>query len=181
MPEVGRFTLPLTDAAIGADLQVDGVQIDDRPDGVQRAVLPGPDLVEHRVSDLGDQRRRNLDVVDFLKVALHLPGGHAPSVERQDLLVEAVQPDLALADELGLEVAVPVAWNEDLQIAIGVDDPLAGLAVAAVAGAAAARRVLLVAEVVSHLGLKGALDKALLELLEQARVLEQLLGGGVLG
>ncbi|MCP4570788.1 MAG: hypothetical protein GY838_00390 [bacterium] len=56
-----------------------------------------------------------------------------------------------------------------------------GLAVAAVVGVLAVRGVLLVAQLISHLGFRGALDEPLLELLQDAAVLEDLFCGGVLG
>lgn len=69
----GQVHRPGLDPAFGADLQVDGVQIDDRPDRIQRAALPGPDLVQDRVGDLGDQCRRDLDAVDLLEVPEYPP------------------------------------------------------------------------------------------------------------
>ena len=112
---------------------------------------------------------------------LHLAGRHAPDVQGQDLVVEARQPDLALADELGLELAVAVAGDVDLELAVAVDDPLGGLAVAGVTGAVALRRVSLLAEVIGHLGVQGTLDQAPLEVLEQAGVLQKFFCGRVLG
>ena len=47
--------------------------------------------------------------------------------------------------------------------------------------AVSARVVFLVAEVVGQLGVQGDLYQALLQLLEQAAVLEQLFGSGILG
>jgi hypothetical protein len=112
---------------------------------------------------------------------LQLAGRQAAGVQRQDLLVEAGQTDLALADQLGIEAAVAIARNGDLDLAGGVDHPLVGLAVAAVAAAVTVPGVLLVAEMIGQLGVQGCLDQALLQLPEKTAVLEQILGGGVLG
>ncbi len=160
---------------------MDGVQVNNGINGVQRPVLPRLDLVQDGISHPGDQRRRHLNLVDLFEVILELPGRHAAGVQRQNLIIEALQTDLAFAHQLGLEVAFAIAWNFDIQITVGANDPLAGLAVARVAGAAPIWGVLLVAQVFGHLGLEGRLKQPLLELLEQARVLEQLFGSGVLG
>jgi hypothetical protein len=49
-------------------LQVDRVEVDDGVHRLQRPVLPKPHLVEYRVGDVRDERRRNLNSVK-------LPGG----------------------------------------------------------------------------------------------------------
>lgn len=151
----GQVHRPGLDLALGPELQVDGVQADHRPDRIQGPALPGLDLIEGRVCDLRDQGRGDLNVVQLLQVRLHLAGGHAPGVQGQNLLVEAGQPDLTLADGLGLELAVAIAGSVDIEFAVAVDDPLGCLAVAGVTGAVALRRVLAVAEVIGHLGVRA--------------------------
>lgn len=96
-----------------AHLDVDAVEIDDGVKRIQGAGLPSLDLVDHAICHGGNQRRRNLGAVHLFQVDLDLPHGHAASVERQNLVVEAGPACLVLGDQLRLEGAVPVAGNLD--------------------------------------------------------------------
>jgi len=140
----GHINCPVLDAAISADLQVDGVQVNNGVNGVQRPDLPCLDLVRDRVSHPGDQCRRHLHLVDLFEVILKLTGRHTPGVQGQNLLIEDLQPHLAFAHQLRIKVAGAIPRNFDIQITVGAVDPLAGLAVARVAGAAPIWGVLLI-------------------------------------
>ena len=91
------------------------------------------------------------------------------------------QPDLAFANELGLERAVPIAGRFDLEIAFGAGDGFPGPPVPAVAGVFPVGRVLRIAQMVGHFGFQGAFDEALLDFLQNATVFENLFLRGVLG
>src|SRR5262249_30050901 len=43
------------------------VQVGDGVDRIERAALPGPDILEHRVGHAADQVRRDLDAVQVLR------------------------------------------------------------------------------------------------------------------
>ena len=63
--------------AVVADLADDRVEEDHRIDPVQRPGLPFLDLLEHRVGDLADQVRGDLDVVDLQQMRLDVAHRHA--------------------------------------------------------------------------------------------------------
>jgi hypothetical protein len=67
------------------------------------------DFIEDGVRNGRDQRRRDLDAVNLLQVPLNLALRHPARVERDDVLVEAVEARLPLPDELRLELAGAVA------------------------------------------------------------------------
>ena len=108
--------------------------------------MPFPDLVDDRVRDPADQVGRDVGRVEFGQMPLDLANRHAAGIQAQDLVVEAVEPGLALGDELRLEAADAVARHRNLDLAVLGQDRLAAEAVAAVAAAAARRVALLVAQ-----------------------------------
>src|ERR1051325_10003132 len=75
----------------------------------QRAALPGFDLICDGVSHRRDQRRRDFHLVNLLQVLLDLAGGHTSCVQREYLVVEALEAGLAFRDDLRLEGGVAVA------------------------------------------------------------------------
>ena len=164
------------DQALVADLDPQGVEKHHRIDRVERPVLPFPHLVENRVGDPADQIGRDLGAIEFGQVALDLAHRHAARVEAQDLVVEAVEPGLALGDQLRLEAAGPVARDRDLDLAVLGQDRLRARPVAAVAAAAAGRVALLVAKMLGQLRTKRALDQRLLQLLEKPVLAGQVFG-----
>jgi hypothetical protein len=88
-------------------------------------------------------------------------------VEAQNLVVEAIEPPLALADQLWLEAAGPVARDRDLNLSVLGQERLRAAAVAAVAAAAAGRIALLIPQVLGQLGAERAFDQRLLQPLEK--------------
>src|SRR6266511_1261643 len=67
------------------------VQKDDYVQLLERPALPGPDVVLDRGSHLRDQPVGDVDAVQLAQMPLDLPGRHPARVEREDLLVEAVE------------------------------------------------------------------------------------------
>ncbi|MET3299194.1 hypothetical protein ABIE86_000061 [Bradyrhizobium diazoefficiens] len=152
------MTIPLI-----ANLDPERVEEDHRIDRFQRPALPFADLVENRVGDLADQIGGHLGAVELGQMALDLPYRHAPPVETDDLLVEAVEAGLALRDDHRFERAGAVARHLDLDLAVVRQQRFAACAVAAVARPAARRVALLIAKVVGQLRTQCALQKRLLQ------------------
>ena len=72
-------------------------------------------------------------------MALDLAHRHAAGVEAQNLVVEAIEPGLALGDQLRLEAAGPVAGHGYVDLAVLGQDRLRAGPVTAIAAAAAGR------------------------------------------
>jgi hypothetical protein len=100
---------------------------------------------------------------------------HAAGVHRNHLVVEPVEAGLALANDLGSERGVAVAWHRDLQFTVLALQPFAGMAFAAVARAAPGGVVLLVTQVIGQLGAERLLQQPPLKLFEQPVIAEQIL------
>jgi hypothetical protein len=98
---------------------------------------------------------------------LDLAGGHPTRVERDDLVVEVVEPSLPLLDELRIELLVAVTRDLDRDLALLAFERSARLAVAGVAGVLSFWRVFLVAEMMSHLSVQDPFNEGFGELLEQ--------------
>ena len=79
-----------------ADLQHQRVEEDDRVDVLQRPLLPLADVVHDRVGDAADQVAADLDAVDLGQVRLDVARRQPARVEREDLVVEALETPLAL-------------------------------------------------------------------------------------
>lgn len=79
--------------ALVADLHPQHVEVHERVDGLQGAVLPRRDLLDHRVGDRDhrDQRRRHPDAVQILDVRLDFARAHPANVHGDYLVtVEAI-------------------------------------------------------------------------------------------
>ncbi len=88
---------------------------------------------------------------------LDLTHGHAPGIERENLVVEPLQAPLALLDQLRREIPVPIAWNPDRQGPGLRFDSLGAMAVAPViAGRRAVERI---TQMVGQLRPQGALNQ----------------------
>jgi len=92
---------------------------------------------------------------------------HAARIERQDALVEAVETALALGHDHRLEAAVAITRHRKLHLTVLGEHRLVRMAVAAGACAPPDRIALLVAQVITQFGAQRALQKRLLQLLEQ--------------
>jgi hypothetical protein len=168
---------PALDAAAIADLEHQRVQEDDRIDLIQRAALPSAGIVHDRVGHLRDQVAADLDAVDLSQVRLDVPGREPPAVEREDLLVEALEPPLTLAHDLRLARARPIPRRVDPDRAVLGDQRLRRAAIARVAGPARRLLMQLIAAVIGQLDLHRPLHQPLGQLREQpARPGDLLLG-----
>src|SRR5690606_1072552 len=96
-----------------------------------------------------------------------LPRAHSARVHRDNLVVEAGEPALVLGDQLGIEAALAVARNVDLDLAGVRHHALAAIAVAAVAG------LLIAAEMMIHLGIERPFGQGLLQRIEQSALIER--------
>jgi len=94
----------------------------------------------------------------------------------RNLVVEAVEPRLALGDQLRLEAPGPIARHRNLDLALFGQHRLGARAVAAVAAPAAGRVTLLVTQMLAQLRSERAFDQGLLQLLEKPVVSGQVLG-----
>jgi len=113
---------------------VDAIQIDDWVQSFQRKGLLGLDVLDDRVSDCGNERRRQLSPVHVHQMGLNLTHGHAPGIEGQDLVIEARPAGLMLADKLGLEGALAVTGNFNGEFAKIVFEGFAALTVPGIVG-----------------------------------------------
>src|ERR1035437_10062807 len=129
-----------------------GVQVHDRVYRIQRPVLPGPYFVQHGVGDIADERRAHLHAVHLLQVPLDVPRGHATRVHRQDFPIEPRHAGLALRDDLGLERSLPIARCDDLYFAKLPLQSFLAFSVAPVAARLRLLVMLLISQVVCHLG-----------------------------
>lgn len=86
-----------------------------------------------------------------------------------------------LGDQLRLERAIAVAGNLDGQFVELALEGLAAAAVARVASGVGDRFVLVVTEVLGHLGIQRLLDQQLGQLLEQAVLADQVFGFTIVG
>jgi hypothetical protein len=110
----------------------------------------------------------DLDAVDLLQVGLDVADAHPARVERDDLVVKAVEAALVLGHDLRFERPLPVARRADPHRPVLGMQRLGRRAVAAVPGPARRRMAALIAEVVGQLGVHRALDQPPGQLGEQA-------------
>jgi len=113
------------------------------------------DSVGHARNEVG----RDVGAVDFSEVRLNIAHAHAARVHAQNLVVEALERALVLLHQLRLERAVAVARHLNGHVALVCAQRLLARAVARVATALAFLGAWLVAQVVGHLGLQGALHE----------------------
>ena len=154
-------------------MTLQSVEEDHRIDRIERPVLPFAHLVKDGVGDAADQVGRDVDGIEFAQVALDLANRHTAGVQRDDLVVEAVEAGLALGHDLRLEGAVAIARHVDIDRSVLGQHRLGIAAVAVVAGPPAGGIALLVAEMMRQLGTERPLEQRLLELLEQAVFAQQ--------
>ena len=115
---------------------MNGIHKHKRIHRLQRAILPGCDLRHDLFTDLRYQLRRDLHAVQFLDLLSDIPLAHAAGVQRQNLILHPVRIPVILADDLGLEGAIPVPGDLDVHLTqLGLDG-LLRVAVAVVSGGA---------------------------------------------
>ena len=92
---------------------------------------------------------------------------------------KAVEPTLTLSDQLGLETAVAVAGQGNVELCRLRLDCLLALTVTAILATPPVPRVGRIPEVCRQLSLQGTLDEPLGQLSEQARLAKDILGIGI--
>jgi hypothetical protein len=98
------------------DFHLQGIKIKDRIDLIQRARLPGADIINNSIGDGRDQVGRDFDPVNLLQVSLNLTAGYPTRVHRDDLIVEAIKAGLPFLDELRFKLRVTVTWDINLKL-----------------------------------------------------------------
>src|SRR6058998_2671256 len=96
-----------------ADRDLHRVQVDGHVQLLERPALPGTDVVLDRTGHLRDQPVRDVDAVQLAQMPLDLPGRHPAGVEREDLLVEAVEGAGVLGHDPRLERGLTVTRQLD--------------------------------------------------------------------
>jgi hypothetical protein len=86
------------------DLQDERVEEEHRLDVVQGPLLPLAHVVHHRAGDAADQVAADPNAVDLGQVRLDLTGREAARVERENLVVEALEAPLPLRTICGSNV-----------------------------------------------------------------------------
>gem|GEM_PF-3764028 len=153
------------------DLHHDRVDEHDRVDPIQRPVLPFGHLLDHLVGDLRDRVLAHRGAVDVIEVRCDLTGGQPTGSQREDDLVDPVQPTLPFAHDLGLKRPLTIPRHVDLH---GTDlgehrpgpRPVTGVATIACL-------VLLIAEVLGHLDLESGLQHRLRQSRKQSSWADQ--------
>lgn len=169
---------PVDHGALRADLDHQGVDVEDRVDRVERPGLRLVELLDDPVGDLGDQRRGHLHPIHAAQLPADVPSGETSGVEVHDVLVEPLEPAGVLRDELRLEAAVAIPRDVKLNGADVGQDRLRAGAVAVVARPSPSRVARLVAEMVGELLGQASLDQTLGEFGEHAGGPEQLQAAG---
>jgi hypothetical protein len=140
------------------DLDHQGVQVEDRVELLQRAGLPGLDLLEHRVGDRGDGVVGQLHPQRAGQMVGDVAHGHPTRIQRDDHLVEPAGAAGALRDQPRLEGAGAVPRGVQRHRTDLGGQRLRGAAVARVRAAPPGRVAALVAQVLGQLGGQAALE-----------------------
>src|SRR5437764_10923292 len=119
--------------ALVADLDPQRVKENQGIDRLQRAGLPGRDLLQHRVSDRADQVGRDVDAIELAQMADDLAGAHPTRIHRDDLVVEPWEPALVLGDQLRVKPRLAVARHFQLDLAGVGDDRLLAITISPIA------------------------------------------------
>src|SRR6266540_3218567 len=103
----------LADDLLIANRDLHRVQVDGDVQLLKRPRLPGADVVLDRRGHLADQSIGDVDAVQLAQVPLDLAGRHPAGIQREDLIVEAVEGAGVLGHHLRLERGVAVARQLD--------------------------------------------------------------------
>lgn len=98
---------------VDTDLHDESIDPHDRVALVEWAGLPGPDVVEDRISHIRDEVLGDIHVIDLGQVHTDLLDGHSAGVHRDDPVIKAVPVGLALFHDLGFEHAVTIPGDLD--------------------------------------------------------------------
>ena len=147
------------DDLLFADRDHQGVQVDDDVDLLERPALPRPHVVLDRGGDLADQPLADIDAVELAEVALDVARRHPARIERQDLIVEAIEAPRVLGHDPRLERRVAVPRQLDRERPIDRAQRLARPTVTPIGllpGRLLTRRI---AEMLTQLHTRSALDQ----------------------
>src|SRR5438093_8037624 len=158
-----------------ADRDLHRVQVDGDVELLERPALPGADVVLDRTGHFADQPVRDVDAVQLAQMPLDLAGRHPAGVQREDLLVEAVERAGVLGHDPRLERGLTVTRQLDRDRPVDRPQRLRARPVAPV-------RLLLrrlgarpVAEMLLQLGAGRPLDQTTPQLIDQPLRAGQLL------
>src|SRR4029077_11631872 len=96
-------------------------------------------------------------------MALDFPYRHAPCVEADDLVIEAIEVGLSFGNDHRFERAGAISGHLDLHLAVLGQKRFAAHPIAAVAGPAACRISLLITDMMGQLRPERALQQSLLQ------------------
>ena len=71
-------------------------------------------ILSDRIGNGGDEGRRHLRPIQFFQMDLNLPRGHPMRIERQHLVVKAVEPPLPFLDHGRFKHARPIARHRQV-------------------------------------------------------------------
>src|SRR6266705_3057898 len=151
------------------------VQVDDDVDLLERPGLPGADVFLDRAGHLRDQPLGDVDAVQLAQVPLDLARGHPARVQREDLLVEAVERARVLGHNPRLERVVTITRQLDPDRPIDRPQRLLRQPVAPVRLTLERLATRRVAEMLLQLGAGRPLDQPLAQPIDQPLRAGQLL------
>src|SRR6266511_3451173 len=158
-----------------ADRHLQRVQVDDDLQLLERPALPGADVVLDRAGHLRDQPLGDVDAVQLAQVPLDVARRHPAGVQREDLLVEAVERAAVLGHDPRLEGGVAVAWQLDRERPVDRAQRLRRRPVAPVRLSLRRLHARRIAEMLLQLGAGGAFDQPLAQPVDQSVRTGQLL------
>ena len=150
------------------DLHDQGIEVDDRVDRLQRPGLPGLDLLEDRVGDVGNGVRRQVGAQRARQMMLDVADRHPAGIQADDLIIQAAEATLALGHQPWGEGASPVPRHLKTQRPDLALHRLRRAAVTAVARPAARRITLLITHMAGQLRRQPLLQHRLDHLREEA-------------
>lgn len=106
-------------------LHAERVEDDHWVHAVEGPLLLGGHLLEHRIGDGTDDRRRHLDLVELFQVALDLAHAHAAGIEREHIGIELRQAPHAFRHQLRREAPVAIPRDIERQRPVSVNTVLA--------------------------------------------------------
>jgi hypothetical protein len=115
-----------------------------------------------------DQRRRDLDPIQFLHLSLNITGRHASCVEGQNFVLKARQTGLLFLNQLGLKASFSVTRNGNFYLSLLALQLFSAGAIATISGCRFwALSVFGIAQVHFQLGFQATLDQSFRQLLDQ--------------
>ena len=157
--------------ALVADFDPQRVEEDQRIARLQRAVLPFANRFQNRVRHRRDQIGRNFEPIDLKQMTLDLPHRHPARIHGYDLVVEAGKSPLVASDQLRIESSFTVTRNTKIELRRLGDHALLRIAVPMVLLALGRLAIKMIVD----LSVQHTLRQSLLQLVEQAILIENLL------